>query len=265
MNGPNAKVSINQLVFRSIYYKYQLFVVPLVTILVCILLFWFVVMGQIQYFFSVKDQITVNERDLQVLHQNLKTVTSLDDASLTTTLTVATQALPIEKDFAGIVNSLQTAASIAGVSLEDYSLQIGNLSGLTSQGKSAQLPVQLNVILKGSISQAQVFIHQLKNQFPLSDSVAISISGDKLVTVTCVFYYAQLPKIVFKDTSLLPSLEKDDQQLLTTLAAQSSLKSVILPSPSAVPSPSLSPTQRPTSSVSPSPITSPTNASGSAQ
>lgn len=250
MSTPNAKITLNQLVFRSLYYRYRNFTTPVSVILVCVLLFWFVVMSQIQNFLAVRDAISLNEQDLTVLHKNLTLITSLDDAKLDATLTVATNALPAEKDFAGIITSIQQAAAVSGTILQDYTFSLGNLSGLDQQGKATQLPVQLNVILKGSIAQAQQFIKQLKNQLPLSDSIAVSLSSTDTVTVTAAFYYTSIPKIVFKDRSPLPILSEGDQKLLQALSVNSTLPVVTIPSPAVSVTPSTVPSPTISSSIS---------------
>src|SRR5260221_6890809 len=244
---PNPKLSIDQLLFRNLYYRYKRFVTPSITIAICLLLFWFVVIPQIQNWFALKDSLNTDQQNLQLMHQNLSLITSLDDAKLDQTLTTATSALPTEKDFAGILSSLQNAAAIAGVSLGDYTFNLGDLSGLDQQGKAAQLPIQLNILLKGTVTNTEQFITQLKNQLPLSDTTAVSVNSNSSVTVTILFYYASLPKIVFKDQVALPVLAFSDQKILDSLSSGNPATIPFAnPSPTISPSLSPSPTQGPT-------------------
>lgn len=259
----NEKISVSDLVVKRLYYQYQAFVVPLITIAACLLLFWLVVLGQIQSWFAMKDAITTNAQDLAVMHQNLTMVTQLNDQQLDLTLQTATKALPAEKDFAGIIDSLQTAASIAGTSLDDYTFQLGDLSGLDQQGKASQLPVQLNVMLRGGAVEAQRFIHQLKNQLPLADATSVAVNLNTSVTVTVIFYYAQLPKITFVNTNPLPVLGADDQKLLNSLSSIGTIGNITLATPSARPSPTLTPTVTPSPTLTPTLTTTPTPTSTS--
>lgn len=257
-SGNSPKISIDQLVLKSLYYRYQRFVMPVSTIGICLLLFWFVVIPQMQNWFALRDGLTVDEQNLQVMHQNLAIITALDDAKLDQTLTTATNALPTEKDFAGILSSLQNAAAISGVALGDYTFQLGDLSGLDQQGKATQLPVQLNVILKGTIADAQHFVKQLKNQLPLSDTIAVTVNSNTTATVTVIFYYASLPKIVFQDSVPLPVLGSVEQNLLDGLSASNTTNATQLASPTALPI-QITPTAVPT--ISPTiPVISPTKA-----
>lgn len=241
----NTKVTVDQMVFRNLYFRYRDFVTPIGTILVCLLLFWFVVIPQMQSWLQMRDNLATNAQDLQTMHQNLSLLTSLDDAKLNHMLTVATTALPADKDFAGIISSIQNAAAVSGANLGDYSFQLGNLSGLDQNGKPLQTPLQLNVVLKGSVSDAQRFALQLKKQLPLSDTISIAVSSDQSITMTVVFYYAPIPKIVFQDSRPLPVLGNSDAQLLETLAGQINL-GVTTGTISAIPIPSITGTPTPT-------------------
>lgn len=250
-SASNQKISINQLLFKNLYHRYQRFVTPFITIAVSLLLFWFVVIPQMQNWFALREQLVIDQQNLEIMHQNLSLITSFDNTKLDATLQTATNALPTEKDFAGILLSLQNAAAVAGVSLGDYSFQLGDLSGLNAQGKIVEIPVQITLTLKGSIDNTRTFITQLKSQLPLSDVTSVSLNASNSVTATIIFHYAILPKIVFKDSVLLPRLSSADQKVLDTLSLGDT--SALVSSPSATPVPTVVPTVVPTAPVTESP------------
>lgn len=252
-SGINTRVSLDQLVIKDLYYKYKQFLTPLTTIIICLLLFYFVVIPQIQNWINMRDALTVDTQNVAILHQNLALITQLDDAKLSAYLATATTALPADKDFAGIITSLRTASAVAGAGLGDYSFQLGNLSGLDQSGKASQLPVQLNIVLKADIPATQRFVAQLRKLLPLSDTIAIAANANASTTVTVLFYYAQLPHIVFHDTTPLPILGSSDKNLLDTLAANNNIGTVTLSSPSAQ-------TVAPTPTITLAPTTIPTQA-----
>lgn len=238
-NIASQKVTIDQLLFKHLYYRYNQFVAPVATILVCVLLFFFVVVPQMQSWFSLRDTLATNAQSLQVMHQNLATITALDNTKLDTALSIATRALPAEKDFTGIITSLQQAAAQAGTSLGDYSFGVGNISGAAAPG-ATQLPVQLNVSFRGDVTTAQYFIAAIQRQLPLADVLSVEVNGGTSVTVTVVFYYATLPQIAFQDDQPLPVLSSSAQSLLNTLAANSQ-QTFSIPAPQATPSATLTP------------------------
>jgi len=246
----NKKVSLNELVLQSLYYRYKAFIVPVSTILVCVFLFFFVIIPQFQNFLATKDEITTNVNNLNILKSNLQLVTSLNDDNLNTTLSTATNALPSEKDFNGILSALNNSAAIAGTSLGNYSFSIGDLTGIDQSGKATQLPLQLNVVVIGDINTAGRFVSALKNQLPISDAISIVSNNDNTNTVTVAFYYATLPKISFTDTVPLPLLSSSDIKLLTTLSSSQVVVPVVA-SPSALPSTTPTPKLIPTLAVTP--------------
>lgn len=215
-NMPNGKVSIDELVIKALYYRFKDFIVPVSTIGICILLWMFLIIPQIQSWLTMRDQVAGDSDKLTVLKQNLQTITSLDDKTLDANLDLASRALPTDKDFVGVLRAISSAAAAAGSILGDYSFQIGDLTG-SSQAKQAQQPLQLTISLKGDLSTAKRFVEEIKSQLPLSDVTEVSVNTNGTLAVTLVFYYAPLPKITFDDTVPLVTLSKKDQEVLKLL------------------------------------------------
>ncbi len=213
----NTKVSLDQLVIKALYYRYKLFIVPVSTIFVCAILFFFLVIPQIQSFFAMRDEIAGDSQKLSTLKQNLQIISKLDDAQLDTYVTVASNALPTDKDFAGVLQAISSAAAKAGTILGDYSFPIGDLVGVNGKAQQAQLPMQLSITLRGDMITGKVFIEELKNQLPLSDTSAISVNSNGTLSLTVTFYYAPLPKIAFDDSVPLVTLAKKDEEVLKLL------------------------------------------------
>ncbi len=240
-NTRNIKVTIDQLLLKTLYYRYRAFVTPLVVILVCLLLFWFLVIPQIQAFYAMKDSLTLDTQNLSVLHQNLKIITNLDSAKLNQTLTTATDALPSEKDFAGIVSTLSNAAVSSGVILQDYSFTLGDLSGFDQNGKLSETPTQVTVNIVGDVYAADRFMKQLSTQLPLSDVVSLTLGSGSSASLSIVFYYAPIQKIAFDNTVPLPVLTANDAKMLDSLGvpisgnvgnvASTSATPILIPSP----------------------------------
>lgn len=219
MNATNAKVSFNQLVVKALYYRYKLFVIPVSTIGICVVLFFFVIIPQIQSWLAMRDQISGDTQKLATLQQNLQIISHLDDTKLDTYLSIASSALPAEKDFAGVLQAVSSAAGGAGTILGDYTFDIGDLGGADSKNKTIQLPLQLTVNIKGDITTGRRFIEELKKQLPLSDVTAIAVNSNGTIAITATFYFAPLPKITFDDSVPLVTLSPRDEEVLKLLQA----------------------------------------------
>lgn len=253
----NTKISFNQLVLKTLYYRYRTFIAPVSTIIVCIALFWLVIIPQMQAFFAQREALATDTQNLATLHQNLTTVTRLDTTKLNQTLATATKALPTEKDFAGILSALNGAELGAGVILDDYAIQLGDLSGLDQNGKLSQLPIQLHVSIQGNADAARRFVEQLKAQLPLSDVISVVASSGNAISVTIIFYYAPLPKIAFDDSAPLPVLTTADGKMLETLGqpiagdyGAASRSAALTPTITVAPTTTPTPTQIPTPTTS---------------
>lgn len=213
----NTKVSLDQLVLRALYYRYKNFVVPVSTIAVCAFLFFIFIIPQIQSFLAMQDQVAGDKEKLATLQKNLQVVSALDDTKLDSELSIASSALPTDKDFAGVLQAISSAAANAGSVLGDYNFQIGELVDTNVKGQSTQLPLQLSITIKGDLDTGRNFIEELKKQLPLSDVTSISVNSNGTISLQIVFYYAPLPKITFDDSLPLVSLSSKDQQTLNLL------------------------------------------------
>ncbi len=218
MSALNPKVSLDQLVLKALYYRYKNFLVPMGTIAVCVLLFLFIIIPQIQAWFAMKDEISVDTQKLQTLKQNLQTISRLDDGQLDTYLTTASNALPTDKDFGSILQTLAAAAATAGTSLGDYNFQIGDLVSPDTKTTGGQIPLELSINLKGDVTTGKQFIDALKAQLPISDVTLMNVNANGTINITLVFYYAPLPKITFDDSVPLQTLSAKDQAMLQLLA-----------------------------------------------
>lgn len=252
----NTKVSIDQLVLKTLYYRYKLFITPVSTIGVCLILCWVVVLPQVQNWFSMRGDIETDTAKVATLQQNINAVTLIDDTKLDGLLKVASNALPVDKDFASIVTAISDAAGRSGTALGDYNFQIGDIAGTDSTVKGQQLPLQLSITLKGTMDDTQRFMQQLKRELPLSDVISVAANTNQTVTVIAVFYYAPLPKITFNDTAPLKIFTAKEEQLLTSLTAAAVVPVASFsaqPTPTGVtPSPFATPTVIPTTTASPS-------------
>ncbi|HXS14612.1 MAG TPA: hypothetical protein VN711_00615 [Candidatus Saccharimonadales bacterium] len=260
------KVSLDEMVIKSLYYRYKDFLTPFIVIVVCLITIWIIILPQIQGWFTMQGQISDDTQKLTILKQNLNAISVMNDTSLNTMLGIATSALPVEKDVTGIVNALDTAALKSGTQIGDYNFQIGNIAGVDPNAGVAiqQNTLQLVVTVPGNLVTMKNFVANLRNELPLSDVKSLSINQDSTVTVTVVFYYALLPKITFDDTAPLQLVTGKDQQFLENLGGiVSPTPSLVAPTPVVTNAPKITPI---------SPLTTPgasnsasQNASGSAQ
>lgn len=237
---------INSKDIRLLYLRYKdssyytIFLISLV-LLVCFILFFQLALPQLQNWFSIRNEVIATRDRIAVINQNMNFINGLDKTVLDEQVTIATSALPFEKDFGGILNALTDASVKAGVSLDDYSFQLGNIASVSAQkGKKVNTfsSVQVTVAIGGDISNVSTFLKEVNTKLPLSE--VTSVNGDSsTTTVKLQFYQKSFPKIVFTDDKPLEPLsaEQEDQlsEFESWLPAVGSQTTQVVSSDSAIP------------------------------
>lgn len=204
-----------------LYYRYKdtvVFEVSVISIIVLASFFLIikVVVPQVENWFSINSEVASEKTTINQLRANKAMLVLADDAALNQDVAVVSSALPFQKDFTGVLNAVNAASANAGVVLDDYSFQVGNLST-----KSAQLnqgtSMSLKLLIKGDIDHVQNFIKEIQEKLPLSEVVNTTYSVDGSA-LEILFYYKLTPKQTqVSYTNPLPNLSGEKATLLDTL------------------------------------------------
>ncbi len=213
------KFNFDKSAIRILYYKNKDYIVPIGVIFASLLLFLFVIVAQIQDFFSVQAEVSVTKERISVLRSNLDILAKLDDSSLDNELKLALVALPTGKNFSGILNAVTAASRNANVLLNDFSFEVGELSS-SSARVSAQAPLTLNLSLniQGGVLGTQKLIHELAKTMPISQVLDVNIQNNLSTLVTNFYYKPFTPIRVDYATAILP-FSKEDTQAIKALSS----------------------------------------------
>lgn len=216
-------------VLKILYAHYKKIIIPSFAIFISLFIFIKFIIPQIEGLILIKQETKASYDRVNILKNNLQTLTSLNDSDLDNTLQIVTKALPTSKDFNGILNALSVVSLKTGASLGNFSFQVGDLSVFKDTGgKYLFLKLSLNV--SGDTVIVNNFINAINNTLPLSQIVSVEMS-DKNSSMTILFYYKPLPPIVYSNKSPVPTISKKDFSLIEKLSSFNN------PSPSlAVPS-----------------------------
>lgn len=212
--------------FRYWYYKvrdselYQLTTVVL-TIIVCIALVIYWIIPELNNWFSIRNEVIATRARIAILQQNINFMNNLDKGTLNQQLQIATQALPSEKDFGSILDTISNAAANSGVSLNDYSFQLGDIASSSGQvsdeSYNGLFSTQVNVVVNGDINQVKLFIQRLESNLPLSEVTAVN-GTEGNTTITINFYQEPFPTSNFSPETPLTFLSAQDVSLLQKLS-----------------------------------------------
>ncbi len=239
------KLSLDKETLILLYRKHKDYIVSVAIIIVCFILLIQVTIPQIADL-SVRQQEVKTEKDkLNSLSNNLSILSSITQDSLDQELSLTTSALPIEKNFTGILNSVTIGANKSGVFLGDYEFQVGDLSKTTVIGKS--LPsLQLSLSVNGGVNGAIKFIAELYKSLPLAEISNVEINNSRSV-ISVVFYYKSYNGGA-NVSSPLAQISKNDSATLSQISGWNNGNGQVQPlplpavintaSPSATPTPS---------------------------
>lgn len=200
---------------QELYLKYKNYLTPALIIVVCFMLISQITIPQLN-FLSQKLQEEKTERaKLATISKNLEILSNLNETTLDSQLQLATDALPIEKNFAGIINTVNLSANKAGVFLGDYEFSVGDLSKV-GPGKNAP-SMELVLSVNGGIAATGNFVGELYKSLPIAEVTSIMVTGNRS-TVTALFYYK--PFVGSSDATLpLQVISQDRVSLIKEISS----------------------------------------------
>lgn len=211
----NKNLPLTKGTFVILYAKYKEFSVPILVIVVCLLLFYYVVLAQIQDIYAVQAEEEVVKNKIENLNKNVSFLNVLQTNVVTSHAQLLSAALPLEKDFVSILNAISQASAATGVTLGDFDLTVGDLSTQSAKvDAKPMLTVSLHV--NGQINAVKDFISKLSEAFPLADVISVAQTNTS-ANIQTVFYYKPLSIIQFNKEQVLRPLTKEETDMISTL------------------------------------------------
>lgn len=197
----------------SPYYQWLIVSIAFISAL---FLFIYFVIPQIITWFSIRNEILATRERINILNQNITLINNLDPGILNKQVNTTTQALPFEKDFGAIVTALSIASLTSGISIDDFTFQVGDITIDEKTQKDNLSKIGLTITVSGSINALEIFLETLNEKLPLSE--VVSVKGDaKTTTIIVQFYQKALPTTQFSGITPLMSINPKEQSLIDTL------------------------------------------------
>jgi Tfp pilus assembly protein PilO len=203
----------------SSYYSILLFVV---IFLVCLALFFNLIIPQFRNWFSIRGEVMATQERISVLKSNIQFMNAIDKSELNSELQIALTAIPSERDFMLILNSLSEAAVHSVISLDDFNFQVGDID--SSKNKTVDPTYQdlsvirISLVAHGQFENIKRFVQEIGAKLPLSEIVTMNGSNGG-VAITMQFYQKSLPKITMKDDEPLSDVPLTKKELLKKLSS----------------------------------------------
>jgi hypothetical protein len=213
------QISINQETIMLLYKKNKNYILPISVIIICIFLFFQVIMPQINGLFQLQKQLQSEQEKLAKLKNNLTSLSNLDSSVLDTQYKITSAVLPVNKDFTGIINAISISAAKTGLSVGDYNFVVGDISN--PQTNVTKFPyLQLSVNLLGDIKNGSEFVSELYKTAPLSEVISLSSSVDS-ISISINFYYKTIPPINFNEEVPLQTISPKNQTMVDKISGWS--------------------------------------------
>lgn len=206
-------IDVNTL--RFLYDRYKGFIIPFFAIVISFLLFGRVIVPQIQDLLAAQEEQKLARESLTVIQDKLNLLKSISDSTLDSQLAILSSALPIDKDFFGVLHAISDASSKVGVTVGDFTFRVGSLS--TIEDESEFLTFDLDLTINGGAYVVDDFIDKLKASLPLSEITQVLISKDSS-SVKIHFYYKPLVALKPNDNLRLIPVSQEGLSLINELS-----------------------------------------------
>lgn len=200
---------------KEFYLKNKEIVISVVGLFVSLILFFMFVIPLGKEVIESKNQRDQALKDLSVMEDNYNYISGLNDGIITDYAQTLTKALPVEKDFGGILSVISSASIKSGAAVGNFEFQVGDIEKAPT-GVSGNPSMQLLITVESDLRGAASFADALSESLPLSEVTSIDFNnGNALVSV--LFYYKPINRAAISSAAPLRRLTARDEELIAEL------------------------------------------------
>lgn len=212
------KISLNQNTIRILYFKNKEFILPSLVIFISLFLFLKVLIPELREVLSMFDREKAYREKLSTMKNNYNFILNLDNSDLDSQVKVVSSALPLEKDYVGIISAISQTAASSNVLVEDFGFEVGGLSTESTNLIKPNPSIKINLVLKGGQENTKQFLKNLSEQFPLSEVSSVQIN-DEASNISTDFYYRSFASMKFQEDMPIAKLSGEKEAVLDRLSA----------------------------------------------
>lgn len=210
----NEKINADLESLKFIFNKNKIYLLPVAVILVSIILFFQFVIPQFGALFAATREAKESSLKLEALKQNLSMLANVDEDTLNSQLKILSSALPLSKDFIGILNSIYSTAQRTGVNLGSFSFAIGDL--YKSENSDIFPVVKLSAPINSTVTAISSFAEAISKTLPLSEIYLVK-AGSTSSTVGLSFYYMPLDSSNYSQDVRVSPVSQEGLKLINQL------------------------------------------------
>lgn len=200
---------------KEIYYRYNVFLIPVVVGIICIGILAFVVVPQTLDYFKERTKIEELLNRIGLLNDKTVELKTVDEGTVNNDLVTALTVLPIDKDVPQAMDVLQGLINKSNLVLKNTAYS----SSSKSNGKNG---FTFTISVVGSLSSIKNFMSELQNAARIFkvESAALTFQGTgSLVeaSIPLTVFYEPAPKTLITADQPIQKITNSDQELITTL------------------------------------------------
>lgn len=209
-------IQFDKTIILFLYNKHKDYIAPIVTIIVSFLLFILFTLPQIESLSTIQQDVKFEKDKLTALKKSSSLLSGLNDSVLNSQLSIATDALPSNNNFSGVLNEISISSGKTGVFLGDFDFQVGDISSTVPEKGFSNL--ELSLTANGNASSIARFIDELYKSLPLVEITKIQV-GSNRAQLNTLFYYKPYAQRNFDPSVGLTALTKTDLDTLEKISS----------------------------------------------
>ncbi|MDZ4228097.1 MAG: hypothetical protein U1E54_02520, partial [Candidatus Levybacteria bacterium] len=175
---------------------------------------------------AAREEALATSLRIEALKANLDVLTNINEETLDLQLKTLSLALPLNKDFFGILNSVYSTAQKTGVDLGSFSFKIGDIA--KSESGDNFPVIKLSAPINSGVIAINSFVETISKTVPLAEVYSVKI-GNISSTVSLSFYYRPLSVSNYSQDVRISPISQKGLELVNQLGkfenAQSFLES----------------------------------------
>jgi|WetSurMetagenome_2_1015567.scaffolds.fasta_scaffold97047_3 hypothetical protein len=182
------------------------------------LIFILFIIPQVQNWFSIRDEVLATQTKIKVIKQNIYVLQYMNKFDADNNLILASNALPPDKDFVGILNGINQSAAKSRVALDDFNFSLGNvvLKKNVNTRIQAVIPIVITLKAEGDIDKMSKFITFLEQNLPLIEIKNINFARNK-AELSIQYKIVSFPPVALADGEYIKALTAGEINLLNKL------------------------------------------------
>ena len=206
-----AKLELSPIIIKHI----QLFLFPVVTVLIVAILSWYFLLPQVTEIQSAFEENRQNEEILTKLETKRERLVQIKNSTILTDFERLEEVLPSEKKVPVLINTLQSVQRDQEVIYESLSIKPGIIDDSASEVE----PIKFNINVGGPPEKVISYVGELLNTIPITNANSLTLNtydGFTRAVLSVESYYYPLPVTLGAIDASLPVLSKGAEQSVQT-------------------------------------------------